>query len=149
MIPISFLPTLNATLNAIAGVLLLAGFIFIRSRRVHAHRACMLSAFAVSILFLISYLTYHYEVGDVRFQGTGWIRPVYFAMLISHIILAVAIVPLAIITLRRGLAARFDAHRRIARWTWPLWMYVSVTGVLVYVMVYHIYAVRPLTTVMR
>jgi len=109
----------------------------------------MLSAFAVSILFLISYLTYHYEVGDVRFQGTGWIRPVYFAMLISHIILAVAIVPLAIITLRRGLAARFDAHRRIARWTWPLWMYVSVTGVLVYVMVYHIYAVRPLTTVMR
>jgi putative membrane protein len=149
LIPISILPTLNATLNAIAGALLLAGFIFIRNRHVHAHRACMLSAFAVSILFLISYLTYHYEVGDVRFQGTGWIRPVYFAMLISHIILAVAIVPLAIVTLRRGLAARFDAHRRIARWTWPLWMYVSVTGVLVYVMVYHIYAVKPLTTVMR
>ena len=149
VIPISILPTLNATLNAVAGVLLLAGFVFIRNRRVDAHRLCMLSAFGVSVLFLICYLIYHYQVGDVRFQGTGWIRPAYFAMLISHIALAVAIVPLAIITLRRGLSARFDAHRRIARWTWPLWMYVSVTGVLVYVMVYHIYAVNPLSTALR
>jgi len=132
-----------------AGVLLLAGYSFIRKRRVEAHRRCMLTAFGVSILFLVSYLTYHYEVGDVRFQGTGWIRPVYFAMLISHIILAVAIVPLAIITLWRGLSARFDAHRRIARWTWPIWMYVSVTGVLVYVLVYHIYAAGPAVTVLR
>jgi putative membrane protein len=149
LIPIDILPTVNATLNAVAGILLLAGFIFIRNRRVDAHRLCMLSAFGVSILFLISYLTYHYEVGDVRFQGTGWIRPVYFAMLISHIILAVAIVPLALVTLWRALSARFDAHRRIARWTWPIWMYVSVTGVLVYVMVYHIYAVNPVATVLR
>ena len=149
MIPISILPTINATLNAMAGVLLLAGYSFIRKRRVEAHRRCMLTAFGVSILFLVSYLTYHYEVGDVRFQGTGWIRPVYFAMLISHIILAVAIVPLAIITLWRGLSARFDAHRRIARWTWPIWMYVSVTGVLVYVLVYHIYAAGPAVTVLR
>lgn len=109
----------------------------------------MLAAFGVSIVFLIFYLIYHYHVGDVRFQGTGWIRPVYFTMLISHIILAVAVLPLAIITLRRGLASRFDAHRRIARWTWPIWMYVSVTGVLVYLMVYHIYAIKPLVAALR
>jgi uncharacterized membrane protein YozB (DUF420 family) len=149
LIPIAILPTVNATLNAVAGVLLLAGYVFIRKRRVNAHRRCMLTAFGVSILFLVSYLTYHYEVGDVRFQGTGWIRPAYFVMLISHIILAVAIVPLATITLWRALSARFDAHRRIARWTWPLWMYVSVTGVLVYVLVYHIYAATPAVTVLR
>ncbi len=149
MIPTSILPTLNASLNATAGVLLLAGFIFIRNRRVDAHRLCMLGAFGVSILFLICYFVYHYQVGDVRFQGTGWVRPAYFTMLISHVALAVAILPLAIVTLRRGLNARFDAHRRIARWTWPIWMYVSVTGVLVYVMVYHIYAVKPLATALR
>ncbi len=149
MISISSLPALNATLNATAAMLLIAGFVFIRRRRIHAHRFCMMAAFGVSILFLISYLTYHYNVGDVRFQGTGWIRPAYFTMLISHIALAAAVVPLAIITLRRGLASRFDAHRRIARWTWPIWMYVSVTGVLVYVMVYHIYAVKPLVAALR
>ncbi len=149
MISIASLPALNATLNATAALLLLAGFVFIRRRQVQAHRFCMLSAFGVSILFLIFYLIYHYHVGDVRFQGRGWIRPVYFTMLISHIILALAVVPLAIVTLRRGLASRFDAHRRIARWTWPIWMYVSVTGVLVYLMVYHIYAVKPLVAALR
>ncbi len=149
MISIGSLPALNATLNAIAALLLLAGFVFIRRRQVQAHRFCMLAAFGVSVLFLIFYLIYHYHVGDVRFQGIGWIRPAYFTMLISHIILAAAVVPLAIITLRRGLAGRFDAHRRIARWTWPIWMYVSVTGVLVYVMVYHIYAVKPLVAALR
>lgn len=143
MLSYSWLAPLNATLNAIAAALLLAGFRFIRRRRIRAHRACMLSAFAVSALFLISYLTYHYHVGDVRFQGQGWIRPVYFTMLISHIALAAAIVPLAIVTLSRALAARFDRHRRIARWTWPLWMYVSVTGVLIYLMVYRLYPPLP------
>ncbi len=149
MISIANLPALNATLNATAALLLLAGFVFIRRRQIQAHRFCMLSAFGVSILFLIFYLIYHYHVGDVRFQGTGWIRPVYFTMLISHIALALVVVPLAIVTLRRGLASRFDPHRRIARWTWPIWMYVSVTGVLVYVMVYHIYAVKPLVAALR
>lgn len=143
MLSYSSLAPLNAALNAVAAALLLAGFRFIRRRRVRAHRACMLSAFAVSALFLTSYLTYHYHVGDVRFQGQGWIRPVYFTMLISHVALAVAIVPLAIVTLSRALAARFDSHRRIARWTWPLWMYVSVTGVLVYLMVYQLYPAPP------
>jgi uncharacterized membrane protein YozB (DUF420 family) len=133
------LATVNATLNAVAAVLLGAGFYFIRRRRIGAHRICMVSAFAVSVVFLICYIAYHYQVGDVRFQGHGTVRPVYFTILISHIILAVVIVPLAIITLARALRLRFDAHRRIARWTWPLWMYVSVTGVIVYLMVYHIY----------
>ena len=99
----------------------------------------MLIAFAVSVVFLVCYVAYHIQVGDVRFQGRGAVRPVYFTILISHIILAVTTVPLAIITLSRALRARFDAHRRIARWTWPIWMYVSVTGVIVYLMVYHIY----------
>jgi putative membrane protein len=136
---IPILATVNASLNAIAAVSLAAGFYFIRRRQIAAHRVCMLSAFAVSVVFLVCYLTYHYQVGDVRFQGHGAVRPVYFTILISHIILAVLTVPLAIFTLARALRTRFDAHRRIARWTWPVWMYVSVTGVIVYLMVYHIY----------
>jgi putative membrane protein len=136
---IPLLATVNATLNAIAAVFLGAGFYFIRRRRIAAHRACMITAFAVSVVFLICYLAYHYQVGDVRFQGHGPVRPVYFAILISHILLAVTTVPLAIMTLSRALRSRFDQHRRIARWTWPIWMYVSVTGVIVYLMVYHIY----------
>ena len=139
MISYSSLAPLNAILNSIAGLLLLAGFIFIRRKMVRAHRACMLGAFAASIAFLISYLVYHYHVGDVRFGGKGAIRPVYFTILITHVTLAVVIVPLAIITLRRALGGRFAMHRRIARWTWPLWMYVSVTGVIVYLMVYRLY----------
>jgi putative membrane protein len=135
----SSLAPLNATLNSIAFVLLLSGYVFIRRGWVRAHRACMISAFAVSAVFLASYLTYHYQVGDVRFSGRGWIRPAYFSMLISHIALAGAIVPLAIITLSRALRGRFVSHRRIALWTWPIWIYVSVTGVLVYVLVYQIY----------
>ena len=139
MSQIPLLATVNASLNAIAAVFLGAGFYFIRRRQIAAHRVCMIIAFAVSVVFLICYLTYHYQVGDVRFQGHGPIRPVYFTILISHIILAVTTVPLAIMTLSRALHSRFDKHRRIARWTWPIWMYVSVTGVIVYVMVYHIY----------
>ena len=139
MISYSSLAPLNAVLNSVAAILLLLGFAFIRRRWVRAHRACMLAAFAVSTIFLASYLAYHYQVGDVRFAGRGWIRTGYFTMLISHVALAAAILPLAIITLARALRGRFPAHRRIARWTWPIWMYVSVTGVLVYLMVYVIW----------
>jgi uncharacterized membrane protein YozB (DUF420 family) len=131
---------LNASLNATSAVLLTSGFIMIRKRRIQAHRACMLSAFFVSTAFLISYVTYHIRVGNVLFQGQGWTRPVYFTLLISHITLAIVILPLALITLSRALREQFDRHRRIARWTLPLWLYVSVTGVIVYVMLYHLYA---------
>jgi uncharacterized membrane protein YozB (DUF420 family) len=131
---------LNASLNATSALLLTSGFIMIRKRRIQAHRACMLSAFFVSTAFLISYVTYHIRVGNVLFQGQGWIRPVYFTLLISHITLAIVILPLALITLSRALREQFDRHRRIARWTLPLWLYVSVTGVIVYVMLYHLYA---------
>ncbi len=133
------LPHLNATLNAMSAVLLTAGYLFIRRKKVTAHKNCMISAFFVSLLFLISYLTYHYHVGSVRFMGKGWIRPVYFSILISHTVLAAAIVPLVLITLRRALKGRFDKHVRLARWTLPLWLYVSVTGVVVYLMLYHLY----------
>jgi putative membrane protein len=136
---IPVLATVNASLNAIAAVFLAAGFYFIRRRQVGAHRICMLIAFGVSVVFLVCYLTYHYQVGDVRFQGHGPVRPVYFTILISHICLAGLTVPLAVFTLVRALRMRFAAHRRIARWAWPVWMYVSVTGVIVYLMVYHIY----------
>jgi putative membrane protein len=113
--------------------------VFIRQKRVAAHRACMISALIFSTAFLASYLLYHYEVGNVRFSGQGWIRAVYFAILIPHVILAGVIVPLAIITVTYALRSRFPSHRRIARWTWPLWMYVSVTGVIVYLMLYQFY----------
>lgn len=138
MITISELPTLNAVLNATSAVLLLMGFVFIRLRLVNAHRACMVAAFCVSTVFLISYLTYHYYHGSTRFTGQGWTRPVYFSILISHTILAATIVPLALMTLYRALRGRFDRHRRIARWTFPIWVYVSVTGVVVYWMLYHL-----------
>ena len=126
-------------LNGCATLLLLAGFVFIKQKRVHAHRACMISAMVFSTVFLASYLLYHYEVGNVRFSGEGWIRPVYFAILIPHVILAGAIVPLALTTIWFALGNQFARHRRIARWTWPLWMYVSVTGVVIYFMLYKIY----------
>ena len=132
----SSLPAWNAALNSLSAVFLLAGFLFIKSRNQSAHRACMLTAFGCSILFLISYLFYHYQVGSVPFRGQGWIRPVYFTILLTHTILATAVVPLALITLTRALRERFDAHRRIARWTFPIWLYVSVTGVVVYWMLY-------------
>ena len=136
MISVWQLPTVNAALNSLSAVFLFAGFLFIKSRNRSAHRACMLAACASSTLFLISYLVYHYQVGSVPFQGGGAIRVVYFAILISHTTLAAAVLPLALITLVRALRERFDAHRRIARWTLPIWLYVSVTGVIVYAMLY-------------
>src|SRR5579863_8703862 len=137
------LAPLDATLNAAVAILLLAGYIAIRRHHVRVHRACMLSAFTVSVAFFISYCIYHYHVGDVRFGGRGLIRPVYFTILSTHIVLAAAIVPLALITLARALRGRFARHRRIARWAWPIWMYVSVTGVVVYLMVYKLYPHLP------
>jgi uncharacterized membrane protein YozB (DUF420 family) len=131
---------LNATLNGTSAILLAGGYAAIRNGKMALHKKFMLSAFAVSTVFLISYLVYHYQVGHVRFQGQGWIRPVYFTLLISHTILAVVIVPLILITLRRAWLEKFDKHRIIARWTFPLWMYVSVTGVIVYLLLYQIYA---------
>jgi len=136
LIPLSQLPTVNAALNSLSAVFLFAGFLFIKSRNRSAHRLCMLAACASSTLFLISYLVYHYQVGSVPFKGAGAIRVVYFAILISHTILAATVVPLALITLIRALRERFDTHRKIARWTLPIWLYVSVTGVIVYAMLY-------------
>lgn len=130
---------LNASLNGASAVCLAAGYFFIRRKRIAAHRLCMLSAVAVSVAFLISYITYHWRVGTVRFTGQGPIRPVYFAILISHTILAVTIVPLVIVTVRRAWKGNFERHRAIARWTLPLWFYVSITGVIVYVLLYHLY----------
>jgi uncharacterized membrane protein YozB (DUF420 family) len=136
---ISYLPHINAFLNGTCALLLVAGYSFIRTGRVAAHRACQLSAVVVSILFLASYLTYHYHHGATRFAGQGLARPLYFTILISHTILAILIVPLVGITLYRALRADFVRHRRIARITLPLWLYVSVTGVIVYLMLYQIY----------
>lgn len=137
------LPTLNAVLNATATVLLCAGYVFVRARNVRAHRACMLAAFAVSAAFLASYLVYHAQVGSVRFTGQGWIRPVYFTILITHVALAAVILPLVLVTFTRALRGQIDLHRRIARWTLPLWLYVSVTGVVVYVMLYRLSFAAP------
>jgi len=133
-------PVINASLNGASTVLLLVGHRFIKKGRMPAHRATMITAVITSTLFLISYLYYHAHVGSVHFQGRGWSRPVYFTILISHVVLAAVIVPLVIVTLIRALRERFDRHRAIARWTYPLWLYVSVTGVLVYFMLYHWFA---------
>ncbi|HZT61248.1 MAG TPA: DUF420 domain-containing protein [Pyrinomonadaceae bacterium] len=138
----SILPHLNAVLNATSFVLLICGLYFILRGRVKAHRACMVSALVVSGLFLISYVVYHAQYGSVRFKGQGFVRPLYFAILITHVVLAAAIVPLVTITLRRALRGDFIRHRRIARWTYPLWLYVSVTGVVVYLMLYQLYPSR-------
>lgn len=135
----SLFPTVNATLNGTSAVLLVTGRTLIVRGNKAAHRAVMLAAMAVSTTFLASYLYYHYHVGSVHFRGTGWSRPLYFSILISHTILAVVIVPMILITLSRALRERFDRHRAIARWTYPLWLYVSVTGVIVYLMLYHIF----------
>lgn len=132
---------LNACLNGLSGILLACGYAAIRAGKKSVHKAFMLSAVGVSALFLISYVTYHIRVGKVvLFQGQGWIRPVYFTLLTSHTILAAVIVPLIIVTVRRAWLEKFDKHRLIARWTLPLWFYVSVTGVIIYFMVYQIYA---------
>ena len=132
------LPTLNAALNTLSAVFLCAGYFFIRSHNRDAHQRCMMAAIACSTLFLVSYLTYNFQVGSVGFKGQGWIRPVYFAILITHTILAAAVVPLVLVTFIRALRERFDAHRRIARWTFPIWLYVSITGVVIYLMLYGI-----------
>jgi putative membrane protein len=133
------LPTLNALLNATAAVLLGFGFWHIRHGRIHTHRRFMLAAFATSAVFLVSYVTYHAQVGSQPFPGTGLVRVVYFSILIPHVVLAAAVVPLALLTLRRGLRRHDTAHRRIARVTFPIWMFVSVTGVIVYLMLYQMY----------
>jgi len=133
---------LNASLNGTSAILLACGYAAIRNGKMKVHKAFMISAFVVSTLFLISYLIYHYRVGHVVFQGQGWIRPVYFALLLSHTVLAIVIVPLILITLRRAWLEQFDRHRVIARWTLPLWFYVSVTGVIVYILLYQVYAPR-------
>lgn len=130
------LPTLNASLNLLAALLLFVGWRFIRRGNVRAHRACMISAVVVSTAFLVSYLIYHYQVGSVRFQGTGAVRTVYLTILLTHTVLAATVPFLAAITLVRALRSRFDRHRAIARWTLPIWLYVSVTGVIVYAMLY-------------
>jgi uncharacterized membrane protein YozB (DUF420 family) len=130
------LPAVNASLNALSGVLLLIAYALIRARRIEQHRAVMLAAFATSSLFLACYVIYHAQVGSVPFTRHGFVRPLYFTILITHVILAAVVPPLAIVTLSRGLKRRYPQHRRIARWTFPIWMYVSVTGVLVYVLLY-------------
>ena len=135
---IHYLPALNAILNGTAAILLVCGFALIRNRRIETHRKVMLAAFTVSVLFLISYLVYHAQVGAVRFRHPGRIRTVYLSILLSHTLLAATVPVLAVITLSRGLKAHFPRHRAIARWTLPIWLYVSVTGVVVYLMLYHL-----------
>jgi putative membrane protein len=140
MLPsVSDLPLVNASLNGVATVLLIVGYLCIRRRRITAHRTAMVAAFATSVLFLVSYLIYHAHAGSRPFPGQGPIRVVYFLILISHIVLAATIPPLAGITLWRAYRRRFDRHRKIARWTLPLWLYVSVTGIVVYLMLYQLY----------
>ena len=136
---VSYLPAVNATLNGTSAVLLLTGRVLIAQKRVAAHRMVMLATVTTSTLFLICYLIYHAQVGSVRFQGQGWVRPLYFGILLTHTVLAVVIVPLVMVTLARGLRGNFARHRAIARWTFPLWLYVSITGVVIYVMLYQLY----------
>lgn len=135
----SFFPALNATLNGASAVLLTTGRFFIARRQIQRHKACMIAAVATSSVFLVCYLYYHAHVGSVRFPGHGWARPVYFTILISHTLLAATVVPLVLLSLINGLKLRFDRHRRISRWTFPVWLYVSITGVVVYIMLYQIY----------
>jgi uncharacterized membrane protein YozB (DUF420 family) len=136
---ISYLPHLNACLNGTSALLLFSGYSFIRSRNVIAHRACQIAALVVSLLFLTSYLIYHYHHGATPFPGTGLVRPIYFTILLTHTVLAVVIVPLVILSFYRAFRGDFIRHRRIARLTLPLWLYVSITGVVVYLMLYQIY----------
>jgi len=141
MTDFTIFPVINASLNGTSAVLIATGRVLIGRGKVAAHRAFMIAAVVSSSAFLTCYLWYHAHagVGSVRFQGQGVVRPVYFAILISHTLLAAVVVPLVIVTLVRGLRARFDRHRAIARWTYPIWLYVSITGVVIYVMLYHIY----------
>jgi len=136
---VSDLPALNASLNGVAALFLLAGYVLIKRRQIPAHRACMLGALLVSALFLVSYVIYHANAGSKPFPGTGPIRALYFSILITHVVLAAVILPMAIVTLSRAVRERFDLHVRIARWTLPIWLYVSVTGVVIYGMLYRLY----------
>ena len=136
---LSDLPALNACLNGLSAVLLALGYRFIRRNNIAAHRKCMLGAFTVSTIFLVSYLIYHFNAGRTVFKNPQWFRPIYLLILLTHTVLAVIIVPMVLITLSRALRARFDRHRAIARWTWPLWIYVSVTGVVIYLLLYQIF----------
>lgn len=137
MIEPAGLPALNAGLNTVAACCLLGGYYWIRRRRVAIHKRFMVAALGFSSLFLISYLIYHFQVGSVAFTGTGWVRPVYYAILLSHIVLAATVLPLAAVTVYRAWKERFESHKRLARWTLPIWLYVSVTGVVIYWMLYH------------
>ncbi len=139
MIAVTDFPLINAVLNGTSATLLCIGYYFIRNKNVSLHRRCMLLALVSSTLFLVSYLTYHigFQVGSVRYRGTGWTRPVYFSILLTHTILAVVILPMVLITVTRALKGRIEKHRQIARWTLPVWLYVSVTGVVIYWMLYH------------
>ncbi len=140
---LSDLPAVNAALNGLSAVFLGCGYYFIRQRRQNAHRNCMIAAVGTSVLFLACYLTYHFTVRTItRFHNPEWFRPIYLTILLTHTVLAATIVPMIIITLNRALRQRFDRHRKIARWTWPLWMYVSVTGVLIYLLLYRIFPQR-------
>lgn len=139
MADLSLFPALNASLNGASAVLIAAGRVLIRRKLVYWHRACMIAAVITSSVFLGCYVYYHAHVGSVRFPGQGWVRPLYFTLLLSHTLLALTVVPLVLLSLGAGLRGRFDRHRRIARWAYPIWLYVSVTGVLVYVMLYRIY----------
>jgi putative membrane protein len=139
MLALTDLPAVNAVLNATSAMLLASGYRYIRRRQVAAHQRCMIAACVTSTLFLLSYLIYHYNVGSMPFRGQGWVRPIYFTILISHTILAAAIVPLVLVTLYRAWKADFAKHARIARWTLPIWLYVSVTGVVIYWMLYQLF----------
>ena len=139
MLQIADLPAVNAGLNAIASVFLAAGYVQIRRGHRQIHKRCMLAALTASALFLISYVIYHWNAGSRPFPGIGFIRTVYLLILVTHVVLAATILPLALVTTARGLQARYERHRRIARWTWPIWMYVSVTGVVIYLMLYQMY----------
>ncbi len=139
---LSDLPALNATLNAISAIFLACGYFFIRRKNILAHRNCMISAFCTSTVFLVCYLVYHFNVGRTNFVKPPWFRPIYLTLLLTHTVLAVVIVPMIFITLSRALRAKFDLHKKIARWTWPLWMYVSVTGVIIYFLLYQIFPQR-------
>ena len=135
----SDLPAINACLNSLSTIFLTLGFIFIRQKKIEAHRNCMIAAFCTSTLFLVSYLTYHHYAGRTEFKDPQWFRPIYLAILATHTVLAMAIVPLVLMTLNRAFKARYELHKKIARWTWPIWMYVSVTGVLIYFLLYQIF----------
>jgi len=139
---LSDLPAVNAVLNSLSALLLTAGYVFIRKGNMTAHRNCMVGALSASVLFLVSYLVYHYNAGRTVFKDPAWFRPIYLALLLTHTVLAVVIVPMVIVTVSRAFKRRFELHKKIARWTWPLWMYVSVTGVLIYFLLYQIFPQR-------